>query len=80
MKTIRLNMHDAKTHLSRHLAGLEGDDRIILCNRNRPVAEVRLIRDSGKRRQPGVAKGAFIVSPAFFESLPEETLSGFEGG
>lgn len=39
MKTIRLNMHDAKTHPSRHLAGLEEDDRIILCNRNRPVAE-----------------------------------------
>ena len=75
MKTIRLNMHDAKTHLS-----LEGDDRIILCNRNRPVAEVRLIRDSGKRRRPGVAKGAFTVPPAFFEALPEEILSGFEGG
>jgi len=80
MKTIRLNMHDAKTHLSRHLAGLEGDDRIILCNRNRPVAEERLIRDSGKRRQPGVAKGAFTVPQAFFEALPEEILSGFEGG
>jgi antitoxin (DNA-binding transcriptional repressor) of toxin-antitoxin stability system len=80
MKTIRLNMHDAKTHLSRHLAGLEGDDRIILCNRNRPVAEVRLIRSGGKRRRPGLAKGAFSVPQAFFEHLPEEIVSGFEGG
>jgi len=80
MKTIRLNMHDAKTHLSRHLAGLQGDDRIILCNRNRPVAEVRLIRGGGKRRRAGLAKGAFTVPQTFFEPLPEEIVSGFEGG
>ena len=80
MKSTRLNMHDAKTHLSRHLAALQGDDRIVICNRNRPVAEVRLLPGVKARpRRPGVAKGLFAVPAAFFEPLPDELLAGFEG-
>ena len=36
-----LNIHEAKTHLSEHLAALGAGDRIILCRRNRPIAEIR---------------------------------------
>lgn len=80
MKTTRLNMHDAKTHLSRHIAALSGDDRIVICNRNRPVAEVKLLPGArGRPRRPGVAKAAFAVPSSFFEPLPEELLAGFEG-
>ncbi|MFM7521019.1 MAG: type II toxin-antitoxin system Phd/YefM family antitoxin [Planctomycetota bacterium] len=79
MKTTRLNIHEAKTHLSRYLAALRSDDRIILCNRNRPVAEIRLIAPSGKRRRPGIARGEFTVPADFFEPLPEALLAGFEG-
>lgn len=79
MRATRLNMHDAKTHLSRHLAGMKPDDRLIICNRNRPVAEVRLLPQA--RLQPrkfGVAKGQFRVPAEFFEPLPDDVLAGFE--
>ncbi|NCA11000.1 type II toxin-antitoxin system Phd/YefM family antitoxin [bacterium] len=79
MRATRLNMHDAKTHLSRHLAGMKPDDRLIICNRNRPVAEVRLLPQA--RPQPrkfGVAKGQFRVPAEFFEPLPDDVLAGFE--
>ena len=80
MRTTRLNMHDAKTHLSRHLAAMKGDDRLIICNRNQPVAEVRLLPRVGERDRPaGVAKGEFTVTAAFFEPLPEDMLATFEG-
>jgi antitoxin (DNA-binding transcriptional repressor) of toxin-antitoxin stability system len=80
MKSTRLNMHDAKTHLSRHIAALKGDDRIVICNRNRPVAEVRLLPGARARpRKPGAAKGTFTVPASFFEPLPEDLLAGFEG-
>ena len=80
MKSTRLNMHDAKTHLSRHIAALKGDDRIVICNRNRPVAEVRLLPGARARpRKPGLAKGPFTVPASFFEPLPEDLLAGFEG-
>jgi antitoxin (DNA-binding transcriptional repressor) of toxin-antitoxin stability system len=81
MKVIRLNIHEAKTHLSRYLKGLTADDRIILCNRNRPVAEVRLLPSEprGPQRRIGVAKGEFQVPEAFLEALPDDVLSSFEG-
>ena len=52
----------------------------MICNRNRPVAEIRLLPGAKARpRRPGVAKGLFKVPAAFFEPLPEELLAGFEG-
>ena len=37
---IKLNIHEAKTHLSKYLAKLKAGDRILLCKRNQPVAEI----------------------------------------
>ncbi len=33
---------------------------------------------SSEPRRPGSAKGKFVVSPEFFEALPEEILNAFE--
>ena len=38
---IRLNIHEAKTHLSRYLPLLEAGETIILCKRNVPIAEIK---------------------------------------
>lgn len=40
----RVDIHDAKTHLSRYLAGLTPEDSLLLCNGNRPVAEIRRLQ------------------------------------
>lgn len=67
---------DAKTHLSAYLARLKGDERIILCKRNAPIAEIRLLpRHNAKRRPIGLAADTFSVPESFFEPLPEETLA-----
>ena len=48
---IRLNMHEAKTHLSRYVARLREGEAILLCRRNEPVAEIRALpRARTKRR------------------------------
>lgn len=73
MSDVRLNIHDAKTHLSRYLNELGDEDRIILCRRNQPVAEIRLLRRTAERpRQLGLAEGEFVVDEQFFEPLPDE--------
>ena len=41
---IRLNMHEAKTHLSKHLRRVKNGETIILCERNVPIAEISPIR------------------------------------
>ena len=77
---IRLNIHDAKTHLSRYLAKLKTGETIILCKRNEPIAEIRPLPAPRERNRPlGLAKGQFAVPPEFFEPLPDELVHGFEG-
>ena len=77
---IRLNVHEAKTHLSRYLKALAEGEVIVLCKRNVPIAEIRGL--PGERTEPrpvGLARGDFEVPAAFFEPLPDDLVEAFEG-
>jgi len=77
---IRLNIHQAKTHLSRYLEKVERGETIVLCRRNVPIAEIRALPRPAKKRRPiGLGKGLVSVLPSFFEPLPDEMIEGFEG-
>jgi len=76
----RVNMHDAKTNLSRYIAELEPGETIQICNRNEPVAELRALGKSPKQEiRFGVFRGQFDVPDSFFEPLPDEILRAFNG-
>jgi len=76
MIMIKINIHEAKTHLSRYLDRLAKGESIILCKRNVPIAEIRPISQERKSERPiGLAKGKFQVPPEFFEPLPPEITS-----
>ena len=76
----RVNIHDAKTNLSRYLAELKPGQPLVLCNRNQPVAEIRSLRSKGIRKpRLGAAKGEFVVPDSFFEPLPDDILKAFVG-
>jgi len=77
---IKLNIHEAKTHLSRYLERLARGEKILLCKRNIPIAEIcPLPRQRTTKRPMGLAKGKFKVPPAFFEPLPSELVDAFHG-
>ena len=77
---IHLNVHEAKTHLSRYLEKVMEGETIILCKRNVPIAEIRaLARKPAGKRPIGLAKGSISVPPEFFDPLPDEIIEGFEG-
>lgn len=77
---IKINIHEAKTHLSYYLTELEKGETILLCKRNEPVAEIRpILLHSREARPIGLAKGIFSIPPAFFEELSEDIVSEFEG-
>lgn len=77
---IKLNIHEAKTHLSRYLNRLEKGETILLCKRNLPIAEIRPIRPPRKKPRPvGLARPRFKVPAKFFEPLPDELIAAFEG-
>jgi antitoxin (DNA-binding transcriptional repressor) of toxin-antitoxin stability system len=76
----QVNIHDAKTNLSRYLMELNPGEVLVLANRNQPVAELRLLQ--GKKSPApriGAAKGKFVVPDSFFEPLPKEILKAFRG-
>lgn len=76
---VKLNIHEAKTHLSKYLAKLKAGQRILLCRRNQPVAEITPLPAVPARPRPiGLAKGRFTVPQTFFDPLPEELQKAFE--
>ena len=80
MTMIRVNVAEAKAHLSRYLERVERGETVVLCRRNVPVAEIRALpRPARELRPVGIDRG-MTVPAAFFEPLPDEVLAAFEGG
>jgi len=77
---IKLNINQAKTHLSAYLARLRQGETIVLCKRNAPIAEIRPIPPGRKTKRPvGLAKGKVKIPAEFFEPLPSDVLASFYG-
>ena len=75
---IRLNIHEAKTHLSAVLARLRPGETILLCRRNKPVAEIRALAQKPTKRRPiGLEAGKLVVPESFFEPLPKDVIESF---
>lgn len=73
---LMINVHEAKTHLSRLLEQAHAGQEIVLAKAGKPYARLMpLAPDSGKR-QPGRLSGR--VGEAFFDPLPESELSSWE--
>ena len=74
-----VNVHEAKTQLSRLLAQVEAGEEVVIARRGRPVARLMRCTPKGKR-QFGAMKGRIAITDAFFEPLPEAEMRLWEGG
>jgi len=75
---IKLNIHEAKTHLSRYLDRLSKGEVILLCKRNKPIAEIRGLPPERRDPRPiGLAKGRVTILPGFDDPLPQEFADAF---
>jgi antitoxin (DNA-binding transcriptional repressor) of toxin-antitoxin stability system len=73
-----VNIHVIKARLSEYVDMVERGETIVLCRRNRPVAELRAIAVT--RTEPRPLGGTPIEVPdAFFEPLPDDIMTGFYG-
>ena len=75
---VTVNVHEAKTHLSRLLTQVENGEEVIIARNGSPVAKLVRSKPVGKR-QPGILKGKITVPDSFFDPLPEEELRLWEG-
>ena len=74
-----VNVHEAKTRLSRLLAQVEAGEEVVIARRGEPVARLVSCKPRGKR-QFGAMKGQIVVDDSIFDPLPEEELKAWEGG
>ena len=75
---VTVNVHEAKTHLSRLLAQVEAGEEVVIARNGSPVARLVSCAKRGKRK-PGSMAGLFEVPDSFFDPLPEEELAAWEG-
>lgn len=73
MPTI-VNVHEAKTQLSRLLERVRGGEEIVIAKAGKPYARLVPLEES-QPRAPGIAAGR--VDDSFFEPLPEEELKAW---
>lgn len=74
-----VNIHEAKTHLSRLLVRVMGGEEVIIAKAGKPVARLVPVEQSPEQRKPGSAAGRIIIAPDFEVPLPDEILESFEG-
>ena len=76
--TITVNVHEAKTHLSRLLEQAHAGQEIILAKAGKPYARLMPLADAMPARKPGRLRG-LIDTTQFFDDLPPDVLDAWEG-
>lgn len=69
---MEVNIHEAKTHLSRLLERVTMGEEVIIAKAGKPVAKLVPLGARPKKRVLGSAKGEFTVPDDFNDPLPKE--------
>ncbi len=72
-----VNLHAAKTHLSRLVDRAANGEEIIIARAGTAVARLVALEKRPARRTPGQLKGQIEVSEDFDDALPPELLADF---
>lgn len=76
--TTTVNIHEAKTHLSRLLKKVLAGEEVIIAKAGTPLAKLTALPRTEPRR-PGRLKGKIKLDDAFWDPLPEDELRAWEG-
>lgn len=76
--TLTVNVHEAKTQLSRLLLRISQGEEVIIARAGKPVARLVPFTAQPARRAAGSAQGQIWIAPDFDAPLPDEFLAAFE--
>ena len=68
---IKVNIHEAKTHLSRLLEKVQKGEDVIIAKGNKPIAKLVLIEELKPERKIGSAKGKVYIADDFDAPLKD---------
>lgn len=77
MRTV--NIHAAKTQLSRLVEAAAAGEEIIIAKSGKPMARLGPLVQPQKKRRLGVLAGKLRVPEDFDAPLPDEVIEAFEG-
>jgi prevent-host-death family protein len=78
MTMIVVNINEAKAKLSEFIELTASGERVLICKRNRPVAELRAIEPAREAPRPvGLMADRITVPATFFDALPDDLLEAF---
>ena len=77
MQTV--NIHEAKTHLSRLLERVAGGEEIVIAKAGKAIARLVPLDASPKNRRLGLLKNQFDIPDDFDKPLTDDELALFEG-
>lgn len=76
---LEVNIHEAKTHLSRLLSRVAAGEEVIIARAGKPVARLVPFRQPKGKRPLGIDKGRYEVPADFDAPLADDFLAAFEG-
>ena len=74
-----VNIHDAKTHLSKLVDRAAAGNEIVIAKAGKPVARLVPLAPAGRRRKLGALAGKIKVPEDFDAPLPAKVIAAFEG-
>lgn len=74
-----VNVHEAKTHLSRLLNRVAAGEEIVIAKGGKPFAMLVPLGATVQARKPGSARGKITVREDFDDPLPDDVLREFTG-
>ena len=74
-----VNIHQAKTGLSKLVARAEAGQEVIIARAGKPTAKLVPLTKTRGRRRLGLLDGKFKIPDDFNAPLPESVLRAFEG-
>lgn len=72
-----VNIHQAKTHLSRLVEEAAEGEEIVIAKAGKPRARLVAVGPAGKRRVAGLYKGKIRIREDFDAPLPDEIARAF---
>ncbi|HTU64846.1 MAG TPA: type II toxin-antitoxin system prevent-host-death family antitoxin [Steroidobacteraceae bacterium] len=70
MKPGKINIHQAKTHLSRLVEDVASGNEVLIAKGGRPMARLVPLRRDETPRRPGLLKGKLRIADEFDRALP----------
>jgi prevent-host-death family protein len=76
---VEVNIHQAKTHLSRLMQRVAEGEEVIIARAGEPVARLVRIQPRQATRPLGMDRGSVVVPDDFNDPLPPDLLAQFLG-